>query len=378
MSSDSESELPASGSDEGFSDSSAELTRESAAGDFAGSGFSQAGVNIGLHGVGSAPVHMNFFDAFQHPHTARDGDADSIHNSADVAEEFVDSLMANDESAQEYDEYDSSGDRQLELEHHHDAPVEVDGSLRSGSDEYEHVDKVPRADEGYESGDADNDDGEVGPDARSSSPGSESLDSVFTAAGSVVGNSDSEVASRGELVELVDDQLDLEEDLDHGPTAAEELPADDVPETGSGRVDISSMTDLEIRLAFVDRDTPITGHVHEYDIALLRNIDIKPLDYSPAGRASAGDAPATAYCRALPRQPEGMSIEQQAARASRLPPRLESPGRGSTKFLRESALMGAGRAALLSTGRDTGVRIRMSRPPASHGAVSQVKLIVPC
>ena len=53
-----------------------------------------------------------FFDAFACPETAADGDASDSHESAVVADEVVDSSMANDDSAYDYDEYDSSGDRQ--------------------------------------------------------------------------------------------------------------------------------------------------------------------------------------------------------------------------------------------------------------------------
>ena len=52
------------------------------------------------------------FHAFACPETAADGDASDSHESAVVADEVVDSSMANDDSAYDYDEYDSSGDRQ--------------------------------------------------------------------------------------------------------------------------------------------------------------------------------------------------------------------------------------------------------------------------
>ena len=363
-------ELPASGSDdEEFSASSSEWMRQP--------GHSYAQANAG-QGAGSGPANINFFDALAYPETGADGNASDSHNSAGVANEVADSPMAYDDSAYDYDEYDSSGGDRQDGRHveEHD---EVDHS-----DEYEHVDKLPRGDEGYESGGADNDDGEVGPDGRGPSLlGSE--DSVFTGSTAAEDNDDGEVGPDGrgpsplgseawsedsvftgstaaedsdqgddapslDDVEPVDDQLDLAEGLDDDPEA-EEPPAGDVSETGPGRVDISSMSYQEIRLALIDHDTPIAGHVHEHDIAPLRNIHIKRFDYFPAGRAPAGDVPAMVYCQALPRQPEGLTPEQVAARRRRLPPPLESPGPGSTIFLRECALLGAGRAALQSTGR---------------------------
>ena len=63
-------------------------------------------------GVCSGLAKINLFDAFACPETAADGDASDSHESADVADEVVDSSMANDDSAYGYDEYDSSGDRQ--------------------------------------------------------------------------------------------------------------------------------------------------------------------------------------------------------------------------------------------------------------------------
>ena len=327
-------ELPASGSDdEEFSASSAEWMRQP--------GHSHAQTNAG-HGAGSGPANINFFDALAYPEIGADGNASDSHNFADVANEVADSPMVYDDSAYDYDEYDSSGGDRQDGRH-----VEEHDEVDHG-DDYEHVDKLPRGDEGYESGGADNDDGEVGPDGRGPTPlGSE--DSVFTGSTAAEDSDQGDDAPSLDDVEPVDDQLDLAEGLDDDPEA-EEPPAGEVSETGPGRVDISSMSYQEIRLALIDHDTPIAGHVHEHDIALLRNIHIKRFDYFPAGRAPAGDVPAMVYCQALPRQPEGLTPEQVAARRRRLPPPLESPGPGSTIFLREAALLGAGQAALQSTG----------------------------